>query len=349
MSRHDPTRVTTDAVHHHGGVAPRRALRVTTLAGGVGGARFLRGLRDHLAPRGPAAVTAVVNTGDDTTLHGLRITPDLDSVMYTLAGVADEERGWGRRGETLAVATELAALGAEPTWFTLGDRDIATHLVRTAMLAAGAPASRVVARLCERFDPGPGVVLLPMSDQVVETHVELVTGGVVHFQEWWVRLRAQVPAAAFELRGVEDARPAPGVLEAIGDADVVLLAPSNPVVSLGPVLAVPGVREALRATAAPVVGVSPVIGGRVVRGMADACLAAIGVPTTAAAVGGMYADVLDAWLVDDAADGALAGATVPGGSARVHARPLLMDGGRAPALAGAALDVGLALSAERRR
>ncbi len=319
-------------------------MRVTTLAGGVGGARFLRGLRDHLAARDDVELTAVVNTADDITLHGLRITPDLDSVMYTLAGTVHEAQGWGRRDETSTVATELAAYGAEPSWFTLGDRDIATHLLRTTMLAAGVPASGVVAALCERFTTG--VRLLPMSDQRVETHVELVTGEVVHFQEWWVRLRAKVPARAFDLRGIEAARPAPGVLEAIRAADVVLLAPSNPVVSIGPVLAVPGLREAVRESAAPVVGVSPVIGGRVVRGMADACLSAIGVPTTADAVGGLYADLLDAWLVDDAADGALDGTTVPGGSARVHARPLLMDGpgsSGAVALAAAALEVAGAL------
>ena len=313
-------------------------MRVTTLAGGVGGARFLQGLRDAVAAGAePVELTAVVNTADDVTMHGLRITPDLDSVMYTLAGAVHEEQGWGRRDETFAVAGELAAYGAEPSWFTLGDRDIGTHLVRTAMLAAGVPHSEVVAALCRRFPTG--VRLLPMSDQRVETHVELVTGEVVHFQEWWVRLRAKVPARSFALHGIEEAAPAPGVLEAIAAADVVLLAPSNPVVSIGPVLAVPGVREALRATTAPVVGVSPVIGGRVVRGMADACLSAIGVETSARAVGGMYADLLDAWLVDDAADGALDGTTVPGGAGRVHARPLLMHGpggDEARALAAAA-------------
>lgn len=315
-------------------------MRVTTLAGGVGGARFLTGLRDA-APAG-TELTAVVNTADDITLHGLRITPDLDSVMYTLAGAVHEAQGWGRREETFTVSSELADLGAEPTWFTLGDRDIATHLVRTAMLAAGTPYSQVVAALCERFPTG--VRLLPMSESPVETHVELVTGEVVHFQEWWVRLRAQVAARSFTLRGIEAARPAAGVLEAVASADVVLIAPSNPVVSVGPILAVPGLREALRAARAPVVGVSPVIGGRVVRGMADACLSAVGVPTTARDVGGMYADLLDAWLVDDTADGHLAGTTVPGGRGTVHARPLLMQGGGAAALAAAALELGAELA-----
>lgn len=344
VRRRGPDGSRQDPVADDGGVStPSVPLRVTVLAGGVGGARFLAGLRG----RAGTEVTAVVNTGDDVTMHGLRITPDLDSVMYTLSGHADTERGWGRREEGYTVAEELAAHGAEPTWFTLGDRDVATHVLRTALRARGSTASEVVARLCERFTTG--ITLLPMSDDDVETYVELVTGEVVHFQEWWVRLRASVPARAFHLRGIEHAHPAPGVLEAIGGADVVLLAPSNPVVSIGPVLAVPGVRAALAATGAPVVGVSPIVGGRPVHGMAHQCLQAVGVATTAEAVGGMYADVLDAWLVDDAADGHLDGTLVPGGTARVHARPLLMAGGRAPALAAAAVDVALALRGEPAR
>ncbi len=320
--------------------APRgRPLRVTVLAGGVGGARFLTGLREvAAAPPRPTDITAIVNTADDITMHGLRITPDLDSVMYTLSGVADTDRGWGRRDESDVVSSELAAFG-EPSWFTLGDRDIAVHVLRTAARATGATASQVVERLCQRFTTG--VRLLPMSDDDVETWVELDTGETVHFQEWWVRLRAQVPARAFHLRGIDACAPAPGVLDAITGADAVLLAPSNPVVSIGPVLAVPGVRAALAATRAPVVGVSPIIGGRPVHGMAHACLSALGVPTTASAVGGLYADVLDAWLVDAAADGGLDGTTVPGGHGRVVAAPLLMARDGAAAVAGAALDAAL--------
>jgi LPPG:FO 2-phospho-L-lactate transferase len=309
---------------------------VTTLAGGIGAARFLRGLRAELSTRGePHEITVVGNTGDDIELFGLHVSPDLDTVMYTLGGGIHEEQGWGRDGETFAVKAELAAYDAQPQWFGLGDRDLATHLVRTQMLAAGYPLSQVTQALCERWRPG--VRLLPMTDQRVQTHVVVDDEQgrrAVHFQEWWVRMHAAVPALAIVPVGIEDAEPGPGVLDAIATADVVLLPPSNPVVSIGIILAVPGVREALAATAAPVVGVSPIIGGRPVRGMADACLAAIGVPTTAADVGRLYTGLVDGWLVDDAD----AGATVPGMT--VRSRDLYMrDGPSASAIAAAALDL----------
>jgi LPPG:FO 2-phospho-L-lactate transferase len=309
---------------------------VTTLAGGIGAARFLRGLRAELSTRGePHEITVVGNTGDDIELFGLHVSPDLDTVMYTLGGGIHEEQGWGRDGETFAVKAELAAYDAQPQWFGLGDRDLATHLVRTQMLAAGYPLSQVTQALCERWRPG--VRLLPMTDQRVQTHVVVDDEQgrrAVHFQEWWVRMHAAVPALAIVPVGIEDAEPGPGVLDAIAAADVVLLPPSNPVVSIGIILAVPGVREALAATAAPVVGVSPIIGGRPVRGMADACLAAIGVPTTAADVGRLYTGLVDGWLVDDAD----AGATVPGMT--VRSRDLYMrDGPSASAIAAAALDL----------
>jgi LPPG:FO 2-phospho-L-lactate transferase len=321
-------------------------MRITALAGGIGGARFLRGLLRELAARaGDHEVTVIGNTADDVTLHGLRVCPDLDTVMYTLGGGIHEEQGWGRRDETFGVAGELAAYGAEPQWFTLGDRDIATHLVRTRMLNLGYPLSQVTEALCARWQPG--VRLLPMSDDPVETHVVIAddeAGGsgerAVHFQEWWVRLHAATPARRILAVGVDQAKPAPGVLEAIGDADVVLLPPSNPVVSIGTILSVPGVRDAMRATAAPVVGVSPIIGGAPVRGMADACLTAIGVETSAAAVAGLYADFLRGWLVAEAD----AGGAVPDGVRQV-ARPLLMGSPEeTAAIAGAALDLALELS-----
>lgn len=328
-------------------------MRVTALSGGVGGARFLRGVLAHLRDardeeRRAASVTVIANTADDITLHGLRVCPDLDTVMYTLGGGVEESQGWGRRHETFAVAEELAAYGAEPRWFTLGDRDVATHLIRTRMLGLGYGLSQVTRALCERWQPG--VTLLPMTDDPVETHVVIddadAEGGqrAIHFQEWWVRLHAEVEARRIVAVGAERARPAPGVLEALRDADVVLLPPSNPVVSIGTILAVPGIRDALRGTRAPVVGISPVIGGAPVRGMADACLRTLGLPVTAAAVGGLYADVLDGWLVDTA-DAALA--RLPDGArARVLARPLLMtDLEATAAIAGAALD----LAAEVRR
>ncbi len=327
------------------------------LAGGYGGARFLRGLQ-RAAP--DAAITAIVNTGDDVTLHGLRICPDLDTIMYTLGGGLDEERGWGRVGETFAVRDELSAYGVGPAWFGLGDRDLATHLVRTQMLDAGYPLSAVTAALCDRWKPG--VRLLPMTDDRVETHVTVSVpdsaegagdGGrrAIHFQEWWVRYGASLPAEAIIPVGAAESKPGPGVLEAIAEADVVLLPPSNPVVSVGVVLAVPGIRSALRAAKAPLVGVSPIIGGAPVRGMADACLKAIDVPVTAEGVGRLYGarsddaagldgagGLLDAWLVatEDVAT------SVPG--VRVVALPLMMPNpAEAAELAAGALEVARAV------
>ncbi|HEX5595796.1 MAG TPA: 2-phospho-L-lactate transferase [Micromonosporaceae bacterium] len=291
-------------------------MRIVVLTGGIGGARFLTGVRAYAEQAG-AEVTAVVNVADDIVLHGLRICPDLDSVMYTLGGGADAERGWGRAGETWTVKTELAAYGAEPTWFGLGDKDIATHLVRTTMLAAGYPLSAVTEALCARWQPG--VRLLPATDDRLATHVVVERDGAqeaLHFQEWWVRYRGELPARRFIFVGAESAKPAPGVLETLADADAVLLAPSNPVVSIAPILAVPGLREALVAGRAPVVGVSPIIGGAPVRGMADKCLTAVGTECSAAGVGGLYGarsngGILDGWLVDTSdADTQVPGVTV---------------------------------------
>jgi LPPG:FO 2-phospho-L-lactate transferase len=291
---------------------------LTVLSGGVGGARFLQGLL-HLLDRSSrlhgssSRVTVIANTADDIWLHGLKVCPDLDTVMYTLGGGIDDERGWGRREETWHAKEELAAYGVEPAWFGLGDRDLATHLVRTQMLEAGYPLSAVTAALCRRWQPG--VDLLPMSDDRVETHVviddpdEPSGQRAVHFQEYWVRLHAEVPARAVVPVGIDAARPGPGVLEAITDADLVILPPSNPVVSVGTILGVPGVRDAVRATAAPFIGLSPVVAGSHVRGMAAQLLSAIGVEVSAAGVAGHYGSraaggVIDGWLVDsvDAAD-----------------------------------------------
>jgi len=269
---------------------------VTALAGGIGGARFLMGLRSlgH-------EVTVIGNTGDDITLLGLRVCPDLDTVMYTLGGGISADRGWGREDETFRVRDELAAYGAGLPWFGLGDLDLATHLVRTEWLRDGVPLSEVTRRLCERWQPG--VRLLPATDDMVETHVSLADGSTVHFQEWWVRMHAATPATRIELTGAAGAHPAPGVLDAIHTADVVVLPPSNPVVSIGAILAVPGIADAVRTTSAPVVGLSPIVGGAPVRGMADACLSAIGVATAADAVARHYGrrpdGLLDAWLVDE--------------------------------------------------
>jgi LPPG:FO 2-phospho-L-lactate transferase len=291
-------------------------MHIVVLAGGIGGARFLTGVR-AVAREFGAQVTAVVNVGDDVTLHGLRICPDLDSVMYTLGGGADPERGWGRVGETWAVKEELAAYGAEPTWFGLGDKDIATHLVRTRMLEAGYPLSAVTEALCDRWQPG--IRVLPASDDRVETHAVVELDGAtkaIHFQEWWIRYRAELPTERFVFVGAETAKPAAGVIEALSSADIVLIGPSNPVVSIAPILAVPALRDAVATGTAPVVGVSPIIGDAPVRGMADKCLAAVGVACTAAGVGGLLGSrgdggVLDGWLVDDTDKGTtVAGVTV---------------------------------------
>ena len=315
-------------------------MRITVLAGGVGAARFLRGLKQATPD---AEITVIGNTGDDITLFGLRVCPDLDTVMYTLGGGINEEQGWGRAEETFSVRAELAAYGASPDWFTLGDRDFATHIVRSQGLAAGQPLSAVTRALCERWQPG--VRLLPMSDDPIETHVVLEDQRAVHFQEWWVRLHAQTPAAAITAVGAASATPAPGVLEAIGAADVVLFPPSNPVVSIGTILAVPGIRAAVAAKT--VVGISPIIGGAPVRGMADACLAAIGVETSAAAVGAHYGpELIDGWLVDDQ-DKAAADDTALAGIA-VRALPLLMsDLTATTAIARAALDLAAELAEGR--
>ena len=302
-------------------VSPTGELRsLTVLSGGMGGARFLQGLL-HGIEQGrlpgvaaDAEVTVIANTADDLWVHGLKVCPDLDTVMYTLGDGIDLERGWGRRDETWSVKTELAAYGVEPTWFGLGDRDIATHLVRTQMLDAGYPLSAVTEALCRRWlSPvfGGSVRLLPMTDDRVETHVAIADPrgterppgralpGVLG------RLRAEVPAETVVVVGLDEATPGPGVIDAITDADLVLLPPSNPVVSVGTILGVPRVREALVATQAPVVGLSPIIGGSHVRGMANQLLTTMGVEVSAGGVGRHYGartqgGVLDGWLVDEA-------------------------------------------------
>ncbi|MEU5372314.1 2-phospho-L-lactate transferase [Streptomyces sp. NPDC005951] len=296
-------------------------MRIVVLAGGIGGARFLRGLK-QAAP--DADITVIGNTGDDIHLFGLKVCPDLDTVMYTLGGGINEEQGWGRTDETFRVKEELAAYGVGPEWFGLGDRDFATHIVRTQMLGAGYPLSAVTEALCARWQPG--VRLLPMSDDRVETHVAVEMDGeskAIHFQEYWVKLRASVEARAIVPVGAEQAKPAPGVLEAIGAADVIVFPPSNPVVSVGTILAVPGIREAIAEAGVPVVGLSPIVGDGPVRGMADKVLAAVGVESTASAVARHYGSgLLDGWLVDTVDAGAVD--EVEAAGIRCRAVPLMM-------------------------
>ncbi len=310
---------------------------IAVLSGGIGGARFLEGLlhglREGIVPgeTPETEVTVIANTGDDWWIHGLKVCPDLDTVMYTLGDGIDRERGWGRREETWSAKAELEAYGVQPTWFGLGDRDIATHLVRTQMLEAGYPLSEVTEALCRRWDPG--VRLLPMSDDRVETHIAIADPGspsgrrVVHFQEYWVRLHAEVPAEAVVVVGLDSSSPAPGVVDALLTADLVIVPPSNPIVSIGTILGVPGIAEALRTTKAPVVGLSPIVGGTHVRGMAHQLLTALEVEVSAAGVAERYGarsagGILDGWLMDEV-DAALVERVESAGIA-CRAVPLMM-------------------------
>lgn len=265
---------------------------IVALAGGIGAARFLRGLVEVVDP---ARLTVVANTGDDLALHGLHISPDLDTITYTLGGGVHPEQGWGRADETLVVTTELRTRYGGQEWFTLGDRDIATHLVRTEALRAGRLLSEVTADIARAWELP--FSLLPMTDDPVATMITAADGRDLHFQRWWVAEKAAPDVAAVTLAGAATAAPAPGVLEAIAAAGVIVFCPSNPVVSIGPILQVPGIRDAIRDV--PVVGVSPIVGGAVVRGMADRLLPAVGSDVSCAGVAGLYRDVLDGWVIDE--------------------------------------------------
>lgn len=263
----------------------------------MGGSRFLRGLH-AAAPN--VQLTAIVNTGDDVTLHGLRISPDVDTVLYALGGVVDEKRGWGPRGDTFRTMDALDRLGGE-TWFRLGDVDLATHIRRTELLASGQTPSQVIEELAARFGI-VGVRILPMTDAAVETWVRLSPAEEwVHFQEYFVHRRTDVAISAVDVRGLSAARPAPGVVAALDEADAIVLCPSNPFVSIGPILQVPGVRDAIaraRARGTPVAGVSPLIGGATIKGPAARMLSEFGYPPSAVGAAQVYADLLDVWLID---------------------------------------------------
>jgi LPPG:FO 2-phospho-L-lactate transferase len=271
-------------------------VKVVALAGGVGAGKFLRGLVRAVSP---ADVTAVVNTADDLDVHGLRVCPDLDSVTYWLGDAFDRERGWGRRDETFRATDELRAFDPDAAWFGLGDLDLATHLFRTRSLTDGLPLSEVAARIARRF--AIESTILPMSDQRVETRLDVVSlghGMDLHFQEYWVRRGARDDVKAIRFEGVEAARPAPGVIDAIRQADAVVICPSNPVVSIGPILAVEGLREAVAGR--PVVGISPIVGGRPLAGMADRLMPVVGLEVSAVGAARAYEGLLDAWVIDDA-------------------------------------------------
>ncbi len=265
------------------------------LAGGVGAARFLRGLTAIV----PAdEVVAIVNVGDDLERFGLRVCPDLDSITYWLSGTVHPEQQWGRADESHVVATELERFGHDP-WFTLGDRDLGVHIHRSWRLGQGASLSQVAEEVRRAF--GVEVRLIPATDDRAETRIVTQDGRDLHFQEYWVGERGAPPVAGVHLAGAADARPAPGVVEALLDADAIIIAPSNPVVSIDTILAIPGIAEALRTTPVPVVGVSPIIGGQVVRGMAHKLLPAVGAEVSAAGVAAHYGpEVLDGFVIDTA-------------------------------------------------
>jgi len=268
-------------------------MRIAALSGGVGGARFLRGLVDVVDPAG---LTAIVNVGDDLDVLGLAVSPDLDSVLYTLADLSDEGRGWGRADETWNALAAVEALGGD-AWFRLGDRDLGLHLVRPQALRAGEPLSTVTARLAAALGLEPAI--LPATDDPLRTFVDTPNGGF-DFQHWFVARGHRDPVDRVRFQGASDARPAPGVLEALHDADLILIAPSNPHVSIGPILAVERIRSALERRRVPCVAVSPLIGGKAVKGPAADMLARLEGGTTPAHVAQCYAGLIDALVIDEA-------------------------------------------------
>ena len=311
-------------------------MRVTALAGGIGAGKFLRGLVRVVPPQD---VTAIVNTADDVRMHGLHVSPDLDSVIYWLGDVFDRERGWGRRGETFRATEELSSFDPEAAWFNLGDLDLATHLFRTRRLTEGATLSETMRAITARF--GVRTRVLPMSDDPVTTRVTVLVHGEevdLHFQEYWVRRRAKDEVKHLRYAGAKRARPGPGVLEAIAEADAVVICPSNPVASIGPILAVLGIRDALAARRAHVVGISGIVGGAPLAGMADKLMPAVGVEVTAAGAADCYRGLLGAWVIDEA-DRPLA-PRIEGSGIRVGVTDTIMrDDAAAEALARFALDL----------
>jgi LPPG:FO 2-phospho-L-lactate transferase len=306
-------------------------VRVVALSGGVGGARFLRGLLEVVEPR---ELTIVGNVGDDLEVLGVHVSPDLDSILYALAGLADEERGWGRSDESWNALASAAELGGE-SWFRLGDLDLGLHLVRTQALRRGEPLSAVTARLAARL--GLEATIFPASDDELRTWLA-TPSGIFSFQEWFVARGHRDEVDAVEYRGADAARPAPGVLEALESADAIVLAPSNPYVSLGPILAVGEIRSALASRRGPAVAVSPLVGGRAVKGPADRMLARLAGGTTPAHVAGCYAGLIDALVLDEADAGDLEGLDVR----PIVTRTLMRDADARRRLAEAALEAAAA-------
>jgi LPPG:FO 2-phospho-L-lactate transferase len=303
---------------------------ITVLAGGVGAARFLRGLIDVIDP---ASVTVISNTADDEEFFGLHVSPDIDTVIYTLAGVVNEEQGWGLAGDTYQMLERAKTLG-EDTWFLLGDKDLATHLLRTQVLRGGGTLSEATETLARAH--GLSCRILPMSDDRVRTIVTTDRGDI-SFQEYFVRRRQQDDVRALSFDGARRASPAPGVLHALRGADAVIVAPSNPLVSIGPIIGVPGIRDALVLTEAPVVAISPIIGGKALKGPADRMLASLGHESSAAGVARLYADFVDALVVDNE-DAALAPEVEAAGVRAAVTDTIMRDAASRRALAQATLD-----------
>ncbi|MEA2900495.1 MAG: 2-phospho-L-lactate transferase [Actinomycetota bacterium] len=306
-------------------------MRVVALAGGVGAARLLRGLVEVVDP---SAVTAIVNTGDDFVIHGLHVCPDLDTVTYTLADAVNPETGWGLAGESWGAMDALDRFGPGLTWFRLGDRDLATHLYRTRRLEEGAPLSTVTAEVAAAW--GVGVRLLPMTDDRVATRVEVPGEGEIEFQDYFVRRRHDVPVRAVRFEGAAAARPGPGVLEALNDADRVVICPSNPIVSIDPILAVPGIRDKVVVRRADVVAVSPIVAGAALKGPAARLLADLGHDVSVVGVARLYAPLASVLVVDEA-DGWLAGAVEEEGMRCVVVPAVMRARPEAMALATAVL------------
>jgi LPPG:FO 2-phospho-L-lactate transferase len=307
-------------------------VNVAVLSGGVGGARFVQGL---LAAVDPAGVTVIANVGDDLEVFGLHVSPDLDTLLYTLGGESDEERGWGRRDETWNALHSAAALGAE-SWFQLGDRDLGLHLARREALDRGEPLSAIAERFAQALQIGARI--LPATDDRLRTWVD-TTEGELPFQDWFVRRRHEPEVLGVRFEGAEDAKPAPGVLEALGGADLIVIAPSNPFVSIGPILAVEELRAAISERRVPSVAVSPLIGGKAVKGPADRMLSRLAGGTTPIQVTSCYKGLIDA-LVHDEADGDV---ELPDGVRPIVTRTLMLDAASRRRVAEAALEAAAAL------
>jgi LPPG:FO 2-phospho-L-lactate transferase len=305
---------------------------IVALAGGVGAARMLRGL---IAATDPSGIVAIVNTGDDVVLHGLHVSPDLDTVTYTLAGAINDETGWGLQGETWAAMDALARYSSELTWFRLGDRDLATHLYRTQRLREGAPLSVITAEIASAWNLK--LRLIPMTDDRVETRVDLIDGGVVGFQEYFVRHRHAVPARAVSYAGADHARPAPGVLDSLSEASVALICPSNPILSIAPILAMPHVRAAVEKRRDVTVAVSPIVGGAAIKGPADRLLRELGHESSVVGVARLYASLAATLVIDDV-DEPLAAAVEAEGMRCIVAPTIMHGPAEAAALARICLE-----------